>query len=306
MKIIHVGSHAGVPGILAKYQRETHDVELVYRDLDDPGGTCGYYGYAGYKSPIDPLVQRVRLWRHSRTADRTGGGNSATVQRGRQVANHRYHKEIRNRCKGCKGIIHVHGAYTLLPMIRKVAPDAGIVIHYHGTDRRTGKQEYLKQYEEYADYVLVSTPDLLRKDDHAEWVRNPIDLEHFGKRNKPKEADTAPCIAWLPSDTEEAARRELDRSRPDLKLHYHNRLKDPIPYRDMPQMLSRYGYYLDVKGLDGALDMIASSMIGLQAQAVGRPTLLNGRIVCDQHVLHDGGVVAKRLDEIYSTVRQNA
>ncbi len=38
MKIIHVGSHAGVPGILAKYQRETHDVELVYKDLDILGG----------------------------------------------------------------------------------------------------------------------------------------------------------------------------------------------------------------------------------------------------------------------------
>ena len=119
------------------------------------------------------------MWRHGRTSGKAGGGNSGGIQQGRQIANHGYHKEIRNRCKDCRGVIHVHGAYALLPMIRKVAPDAGIVIHYHGTDRRTGKREDLERHERYADCVLVSTPDLLHKDDHAEWVRNPIDLDHF-------------------------------------------------------------------------------------------------------------------------------
>ena len=201
--------------------------------------------------------------------------------------------------------MHVHGAYALLPMIRKVAPDACIVIHYHGTDRRTGKQEDLERYERYADCVLVSTPDLLHKGDHAQWVRNPIDLDHFKHSSKPEEPDTALCVVWLATDTKEAARRELDRLRPELGLHYHNRLEDPIPYRDMPQMLARYGYYLDVKGLEGALSMIANSMIGLQAQAVGRPVFFNGEVVCGKHVLHDGNKVVERLDEIYGKIKKN-
>ena len=37
--------------------------------------------------------------------------------------------------------------------------------------------------------------------------------------------------------------------------------------------------------------MVANSMIGLQAQAVGRPVFFNGEVVCGKHVLHDGSKV---------------
>ena len=53
------------------------------------------------------------------------------------------------------------------------------------------------------------------------------------------------------------------------------------------------------------MSMVANSMIGLQAQAVGRSVFFNGEVVCGKHVLHDDNKVVERLDEVYSGIKRN-
>ena len=302
MHIIHIEPVGGVSFMLAAEQRRRHDVDVIYRYVNDPFRIGDYYGYPGYMSILDTILDYVRRWRARRTPYRIGGGNSRGIQFGRKVAyNTGYLSMIHRRCRDHRGIIHVHSSYYMLPFLRKSAPHARIIMHYHGTDRRAGNPEELAMHEKYADRIIVSTPDLLHNDDHAIWLPNPIDLDLFRPQGKPLYPDTALCITWLPCDTEVAVQRELNMTAPHLTLHRHDRLRYPVPYVQMSAFLGRYGYYLDVKGLDGSIVMQSNSMIGLQAQAVGCRTFLNRHLV-DVHKTHDASRIARRLDSIYACI----
>lgn len=77
-------------------------------------------------------------------------------------------------------IIHFHdvsGCTYLLdfPIYKKM--NKKIVMHHRGGQLRHSKNEYFMS--RFADYLFVSTPDLLEYSPDAEWLPNPINLENF-------------------------------------------------------------------------------------------------------------------------------
>ncbi len=81
---------------------------------------------------------------------------------------------IRSRLFQESDIVHIHGGIrrtqTAFRRLRN-ASQAKWVLHYHGSETRMG---YGMFHRDLGDRELVSTPDLLRWHEGAEWLPNPI------------------------------------------------------------------------------------------------------------------------------------
>ncbi len=172
-------------------------------------------------------------------------------------------------------MIHVRAWHKGLILARIFAPRTPVVFQYHGTDIR-GKT-IPRFVRRLATKILVSTKDLLQ--DGVEYYGRPIspNFRDFGNRK----LGTALYMRTPPFDKEKEA-LEFSRKR-GLELTILNRLPDRplkfIPYKDFPEYLSSFEFYLDLKGLTTP-DVLSKS--GLQAIASGCKVLVDtGEILDD-------------------------
>jgi len=174
-------------------------------------------------------------------------------------------------------IVHVHYFYRIIPYMRILYPSKPIIMHFHGDDIR-GKWEARRRYWKKADLVLYSTPDLREHDTpkNAVHVPNPVDTEIFhplGMRPGPKQAFHISYNADLLA-------KELAGAH-GLELTIHDRKKQgPIPYSQMPRILSQYEYYVEIKR-DGSGNLCTTpSKTALEALACGVKVITwDGRVL---------------------------
>jgi hypothetical protein len=190
-------------------------------------------------------------------------------------------------------LIHLHDFDDIIPQLRSFFPKKPIILSYYGSKIR-GQWEQRKQFWSKADKVLVSTPDLL--DDAPENVIHvpcPIDTELFFSCGEHKEG-TAFHFSYDADDLAERYAKNYS-----LNLTVHDRNKEPIPYSKMPEVLSCYEYYVDVKRVYGKL-IKALSKTALEALACGTKVIKwDGEITPKLPPDHSPELVVDKIWEIY-------
>jgi hypothetical protein len=297
MRILHVWDQAGVACILAKYQRRQGYSSSVLRVKgQDRYGINKFYSDLIIFSSEQDFIQRSL-----READ------SAQL-------------------------IHVHSRIDVIaPLRERYGNSKKIILHYHGTDirgfspptvyqkrswlgnilpsskflmkklirRKSGSTTRNRRAQLAADRILVSTPDLLKLVKWANYLPNPVDIEHFrpddNRLNRGKRALT---IRSEVTDIEWA----LDyckRNNVDLDIETYDRTQNPVMYQDMPSFLKRYNTYVDIRLVNGKiLENLSKS--ALESLACGLE-VLDYRL----HYLrglpseHDPSAVLSKLAKIY-------
>lgn len=194
-------------------------------------------------------------------------------------------------------VIHVHDQYHLLADLRKKYPDKILILHYHGSILRLTPREKLESFEKFADKILISTPDLLDFVD-AEYLPNPIDVEHFRKREIKKNGKALSVMSKWESQNE--LKKLLKQNQILLDVEFLDREKEPVLYAKIPDFLSNYEYLVDLKLVYNGNPIPAFGCLGLQALNLGLKVINHSFNVNSEFPQqHDPETVTKKLMTIY-------
>lgn len=228
----------GINYLLAKYLKPLGvDVDCIHR------------------AEFDPFNMTPAEWKRSYPYGHFEGRVSGT----HVFAAHVFLKAL----LGGYDVIHVHSFDKCVPLLSRVAP---VVLHYHGSDIR-GQWEEKRKYWGKARRVVVSTRNLLEgAPPGVEFIPNPIDIEMF----KPLDyVSPGYGAVYIDYDAGDLAEKIAEDHGVSLTV-----VKKGVPYSEMPVLLNRFIYYVDVKrDSQGRLLMGKSSdtgsLVGLQALACG-------------------------------------
>jgi glycosyltransferase involved in cell wall biosynthesis len=265
MHILHVWDQAGVAYILAKYQQlQGHEAKVIMIRSNNKYGINEFYKEYILNVAVEEFVEKCI--EKAKSAD----------------------------------VIHIHSRIDILLKLRqKFDRSKKIILHYHGTDIRGLKKQKLPHRSELsdlairsimmyrrirdkilfrkrmhikaqrmADTVIVSTPDLLQFVVKGVYLPNPIDTDHFKpnsiSKNEQKEALTIDTevtdIQWA---LDYCRKRNIN-----LDIEVYNRVKNPIIYKDMPDLLKKYKIYVDIRYVNKTI-LQNLSKTALEALACG-------------------------------------
>lgn len=283
MRVLHVGDASGVAHVLAKFQNKLPEyrADVILRALGEPHGINTYYGAEEWRR--FPM-HRSPLWRRGR------GASYAVAVR---------FIDIVSRAARGYDVIHVHGTVELVPLLRAKHPDKKIILHHHGDNLRHMDPAYRAKHEKGADKIVVATTDLCEYGGH-DWLPIPVDTDLFAPR---KPARNGKAVLLLIRDEPRDIKIQLLRDH-GVTLDYtlHDTNTDPIPYVDMPDFLSRYEYYIDIKWLPMGKILHGMSTTGLQALAVGSKVLdHNFEIVSKMPDVCRTEAIVEKLHEYYTS-----
>ena len=257
MRVLHVGDASGIPYILAKYQNRSGlcRADVVTRALGLPHGIAAHYKSDEWRRVP---FRRSPVWRAGSTR--------------RLALAARFEDLVCRMARPCD-VVHVHGGgVDTLPALRRRLPRKRIIMHHHGDNLRAMDPSYREAHERHADKVLVSTPDLREYGGH-EWLPNPVDTDLFSPRAP---ARNGRAVCFVIRDEPRGVKARLlegegdgGRRRVPFDCELHDTNERPVPYADMPDFLSGYECYIDIKWLPIGKVMAALSTTGLQALAVG-------------------------------------
>lgn len=195
-------------------------------------------------------------------------------------------------------IIHVHGHDGIIDKLRLLYPRKVILLHYHGTAIRgrwndPDKVAVMKRI----DGLVVATRDLLEgAPPYAIYVPNPIDLEVFYRKRNPVKGK---ALHFSYNADEEAIKiaKKLN-----LDLTIIDRVTNPIPHHKMPDLLSEYEYYIDIKRKTRDSPILPDrSVTALEALACGAKVLLStGDVIKNLPDEHKPENTAKTMWAIYN------
>jgi len=135
-------------------------------------------------------------------------------------------------------VIHVHYHSIFIPFL-KFLYNKPVIMHFHGSDVRHNWEARLKRIKK-ADCVVVSTPDLLTgAPPGTSWIPNPVDTVKFTPVSWVPKKKTALTFSYGADDEAGAIAEHYD-----LELDL---VKGPIPHGQVPRLMSKYRYYIDVK-----------------------------------------------------------
>ena len=155
-------------------------------------------------------------------------------------------------------IIHISGSVRMLVLARTLAWRTPIVFTYHGSDVRNPTGKPHRETTQLADYITVTTPDLAQYGHHIERPVDPLFYDRGGRREKTAlmfykthfYADKRNMAVHWANDRA-ILLTVLGEEHPDF----------PIPYHQMPDLLSRYEYFLDWKDQKGELQALSKTAI---------------------------------------------
>lgn len=260
MKVLHVFNVAGVASTLAKYQKKMYkwDTWVITRKKYDPYGLTVY---------------------------------------GRSFNDPKYLFIIRALITAKKyDLIHVHDFDKIVPWLKRLYSNKPIIIHYHGT-RIRGKWQSREKYWSKSDAILASTSDLLEgAPKHVIYLPNPVDTELFYPMPKLRKAGTALyIIKHQYGEDLEWPRKVAEKLK--LQLVVRDRIKDPIPYRELPRFLNKFEYYIDRNYISSL------SKTALEALACGLKVVRwDGKIVKSMPSDHKPETVIRCLKGVYETL----
>lgn len=230
--ILHVWDQSGVSCVLAKYQNKLgHKSLVIKRQNFDPFKIMSFYKQRTVKTFFGRPLIKIAI------------------------------KKAKNF-----EIIHLHDLFEFIPELKKKYPEKKIVLHYHGTKLRNTPKQKRKDFEKNADMILVSTLDLLSFV-NGYYLPIPVDVEHFSPRTIP--ANNLALGFIITTESEERFAKILKDHNLKVNLKTVTRKKDPVLYKEMPDFLSDFEYYLDHKLIYGTKPGPFLSTTGLQALALG-------------------------------------
>ncbi len=302
MYILHLEDVAGVAYILAKYQQlQGHkSIVLTYSDSDKYG--------------INAFYRQNALKVNAKDFEKTYLKKAETAD-----------------------IVHIHSSHpaVLLRLRKKFGRSKKIVIHYHGTDirgirKRKGNSSQSPKAisvsefildpkriaskaadfalsrkpmhalaQKWADAVLVSTPDLLQLLPKANYLPNPVDIDHFRQLSIPDDRKEAFTMDTEVTDMQSAL-EYCKENNISLDIEVYDRTKNPVMYADMPTLMKKYKVYVDIRYVDQRI-LENLSKTALESLACGL-LVLDYRLKYHQDLPseHDPMHVVSHLSTIYS------
>lgn len=263
VSILHIWDVAGVACTLAKYQRKSgHIADVIKR-----------HGFDKFKIMEFYQQKSIKSWY---------GGKFLKIAA----------KEAENY-----EVIHVHDLIKLVPLLKKKFPQKKIILHYHGSLLRKTIPEIRREAEAKADKVLVSTPDLTQFVDGT-YLPNPVDTDHFFPRNIPQNNEG---ISLMSKEESEGIIIDfLNKNKINVKFNPLKRYNDPIFYKNMPNFLSEYEYFVDLKIVHEGKPMAYFGLTGLQALSLGLKVInFEGKIKTELPDEHKPENVIKKLTKFY-------
>lgn len=260
---------AAVACTLAKYQRHIgHDSLVIKRNGFDKFKILNFYKQQTFKVKFNKIFSYMAI---------------------KKAANY--------------DVIHVHDQYPLLKPLREKYPKKTLVLHYHGSMLRLTPRVKLEPYERFADKILVSTPDLLEFID-AEYLPNPIDIEHFHPRKIKKNGKAISIMSkW---ESQKQLRKLLDENNIFLDVEFLDRDAKPVMYATMPNFLSKYEYLIDLKLVYDQKPIPSYGCLGLQALNLGLKVInYNFNINTEFPKEHHPELVIEKLMKIYQDNKHN-
>lgn len=242
-KILHVWDVAGVACILSKWQRRIgHDSSVIMRASHDPFGIARYY-----ECTFTPHgAKTFYLLAHAKAMS--------------------FRPDI----------IHLHEAFDVIRLWRCLHR-CRMVIHEHGSWTRNTPLRERRHLYKHVDRILVAMPQMMEYG-HPEqpvYVPIPIDTDLFAPRDIQRN-NQGLCLMQATQTEQQTLEILAKHGYSDIdwrcvvrgnKLVYNGR-KNSL-YQDMPDTLSRYEYYADVRVMaDGSLLRDYSST-ALQAMSLG-------------------------------------
>lgn len=215
------------------------------------------------------------------------------------------HKKFKKKCleeAENADIIHFHAKFELLVKIsKKFGKSKKIILQYHGSDIRGFRtkenvrhgpsisdaihkpvwtaRRLLKSWKKLnqevqniADAVIVSQPDLLDDVPNAEYLPNPIDIEHFKSDTTLKDEQKEALMIKTHLTDVKWAIEYCKKNGIKLDIDIHDRKKSPINYTNMPSFLKKYKTYVDIRYINGLL-LTSPSNTAMQALACGLKVL---------------------------------
>jgi len=202
-KILHIWNTAGVASVIAKF---------VDRNFGTTGAVI-----------TRKAVDRVGLTTYGRAYD---DGAARFFARALWMARR-------------ADLVHVHSLDRIVPWVKRLYIKP-VVMHYHGTDIE-GRWQEKKERWERADYVAVSTPNLLEgAPASAVHVPNPVDTDIFKPGGAGRDPRSALSFRYgMDVEAQEAAGK--------LGLNLTLMERWSVPHDKMPEVLSKYAYYIDMR-----------------------------------------------------------
>jgi glycosyltransferase involved in cell wall biosynthesis len=190
-------------------------------------------------------------------------------------------------------LIHVHSLDRIVPWL-KMLYRRPVVLHYHGTDIE-GRWDEKESRWTKADYIAVSTQNLLEGGPtDAVWIPNPVDTDLF--RPGVGGANPKSAVSFRYGMDAEA---EAFASRLDLKLTWLDRWS--VPYPKMPETLSKFSYYVDLRKPPGHIEARSVGKAALEALATGLKVVdWTGKVLEGLPKENEPMNVAARWNEVYS------
>lgn len=199
-------------------------------------------------------------------------------------------------------IIHIHGAEILIPLFKITGKK--VVLHYHGSDINDEKRSNsIKRIicRSMADLIIYNGKKMEEKIKtikkiKKEYLPNPVDIEHFHPIMNGKigavsfvssNLDKEKTIAYIQSI--------LDATIIDLDLQH-------IPYVNMPEFLSKFETYIDVKIMPWGYILPDLSTTALQALACGCNVYHAGQILKEFPEEHNPNKIIEKLDFLYKEI----
>ncbi len=162
-------------------------------------------------------------------------------------------------------LVHVHDWYAIIPWLKRFT-SRPVVFTAHSLRFKYGWASWAGQIGRADRVTAVSRNLLLGAPAGTTFTPNPVDTDIFTDRGA-----HAPGTALyvLYNALEEA--RQYASSLGIPKLDTLDRWKEPVPYAEMPALLSKYEYFIDirrsVKVSDEIIDMVSKN--ALEALASG-------------------------------------
>lgn len=190
-------------------------------------------------------------------------------------------------------LIHVHSLDRIVPWLKRLY-DKPIVMHYHGTDIEGRWDEKQGRWKD-ADFVAVSTPNLLDGGPRSVvHIPNPVDTDLFKPRSALGDETSAVSFRYgMDSEASAAA------SRLGLKLTMLDR--GTVRYERMPETLSRFAFYIDMRKPLGHNEARSVGKAALEALAIGLKVVdWKGEVHSGLPPDNEPLSVAARWNEIYA------
>ncbi len=190
-------------------------------------------------------------------------------------------------------VVHVHSLDRVVPWVKGLYSKP-VVMHYHGTDIEGRWAEKEGRWKK-ADYITVSTPNLLEgAPASAVFVPNPVDTDLFRPSGAPRVPGSALSFRYGMDVEAQAAARRLG-----LNLTLIDRWS--VPHQEMPGVLSRHEWYIDMRKPPGHVVARSVGRAALEALACGcRVVDWSSNVVEKLPAENDPANVAAKWDEVYS------